>query len=117
MEEGRRQRRPVVSLVLEDDLRECHRGQVLAARRIEDRDLLAGADHLLDLFERHVAAFLGVVELSVRVSLDDVRHRTRTASLTPCVKPHKATTRATLRGKWRGQRELIFSATASREGS
>src|SRR5438552_7011865 len=116
MEEGRRQRRPVVSLVLEDDLRERHRGQVLAGRRIEDRDLPAGTDHLLDLFEGHVAAFLGVVELSVRVSLNYVRHRTRTASLTPCVKPHKATTRATLRGKPRGS-ENLFSRRQHQERS
>src|SRR5712691_10880054 len=54
VEKGGRQPAPMVALVLEDDLRERHRGEVLAERRGHHRDLLARPDHLLDLFERHV---------------------------------------------------------------
>src|SRR5439155_13648778 len=39
VQEGRGQIRAVVALVLEDDLRECHRGEVLAAGRVHDGDL------------------------------------------------------------------------------
>jgi hypothetical protein len=60
----------VAPLVLENDLREGDRGQVFARRDIDDGDLLAGADQLL---ERDVAALLGIVELTVRVTLDDIR--------------------------------------------
>ena len=38
---------------------------------VDDLDVFAGADHLGDLIERHVAAALRVVELAVRVPLDD----------------------------------------------
>src|SRR6266851_1583826 len=82
MQESRRQAGPTAALVLEDDLRQRHRGQVLAGRDVHDGELLAGADQLLQPLQRHVAVLLGVVELPIRVPLDDVRHA---ESLTLCV--------------------------------
>ena len=91
----------MVALVLEDDLGERHRGQVLAGGHVDDRDLLARADQLFELLEGDVAALLRVVELAVRVPLDHVRHarsltlrvigrdkaaRRRSAILTPAVR-------------------------------
>src|SRR2546422_237357 len=67
MQERRGQVRAVIALVLEDDLRERHRGQVLAARRVDHGDLAPGAHHLLDLLEGDVAALLRLVELAIRV--------------------------------------------------
>src|SRR5439155_7131025 len=66
----------VIALVLEDDLGQGDRRQVFAGGGVDHRDLLAGANHLLDLLERDVATLLRVVELSVQVPFDDVRHRT-----------------------------------------
>src|SRR5439155_3700511 len=60
---------------------------LLAAGRVHDGDLPPRADHLLDLLEGHVAAFLRVVELAIGVPLDHVRHVR--ASLTPRVNAHK----------------------------
>jgi hypothetical protein len=64
----------VTSLIFENDLGEGHRGEIVAGGGVDHRDLLAGPDHLLQLFERDVPALLGVVELAVRVPLDDVGH-------------------------------------------
>src|SRR5213595_3636204 len=49
-------------------------GQVFSRGDIHHGNLLSGADQLLELLERDVAALLSIVELSVRVSLDDIRH-------------------------------------------
>src|SRR5262249_18319300 len=76
MQERGGQRGAMVALVLEDDLGQGDRCQVLAGRGVDHRDLFSGANHLLDLLEGDVAALLSVVELSVRVPLDDVRHGT-----------------------------------------
>jgi hypothetical protein len=88
----------MVPLVLEDDLGQRHRGQVLAAGRVDDGDLLAGADHLFDLLEGHVPALLSIVELAVGVPLDHVRHggTSDARSLTPRVTTDK-TARCRLR--------------------
>src|SRR6185369_992569 len=75
------------ALVLEDDLGERDRGEVFTGGGVHDGDLSPRPDHLLDLFEGDVPALLRVVELSVGVALDDVRHRP--ASLTPRVNAHK----------------------------
>ena len=69
--------RAAIALVLEDDLGQRDRREVFPARRVDHGDLAAGANHLLDLLERHVAALLRVVQLTVGVPLDDVRHRAR----------------------------------------
>jgi hypothetical protein len=74
MEEGRRERSAVVSLVLENDLRQRDGREVLAARGVHDGDFLAAPDHLLDFFKGDVPALLRVVQLTVRIPLDDVRH-------------------------------------------
>ena len=57
--------------VLGDDQRQRDLGLVLLGRVVDDLHLFAGADHLADLQERDVAAVLRVVELPVRVALDD----------------------------------------------
>src|SRR4029450_4060493 len=93
VEEGGGQRGAVVALVLEDDLGERHRGQILAGGDVHHRDLLARANELLELFQRDVAALLRIVELAIGVSLDHVRHG---ASLTPRVRAHKPTRPALL---------------------
>src|SRR5262249_3414922 len=80
----RRPARPPCALVFQDDLGQRDGGQILARSGVDDRDLPAAANHLLDLLEGDVPALLRVVELPVRVAFDDVRHRV-TASLTPCV--------------------------------
>src|SRR5262245_30230118 len=104
VEEGSGQIAPVAPLRLQDDLREGDRGQILAGGRVDHGDLLPRPDHVLDLVEGHVAALLGVVELPVRVALDDVRHARASLrfaaadvarSLTPRVKADKGA-RATL---------------------
>src|SRR4029453_2987463 len=64
----------MTALVLQDDLGEGHRGQILPGGDVDHGDLAARPDELLELFERHVAALLRVVELAIRVSLDNVRH-------------------------------------------
>src|SRR6266850_2524084 len=87
MEERGGQARAARALVLEDDLRERDRGEVLAGPRVHHGDLATAADHLLDLLEGDVPALLRVVELTVGVPLDDVRHRA--AILTPRVNGHK----------------------------
>src|SRR5262249_62181595 len=46
----------------------------------------AGADELLELFEGDVATLLRIVELAIRIALDNVRHA---ESLTPRVNPLK----------------------------
>ena len=74
MEEGGRKRGAVVTFILEDDLGERDRREVLAARGVHDGDLLAAADHLLDFFEGDVPALLRVVQLTIRIPLDDVGH-------------------------------------------
>src|SRR6267142_2030944 len=74
MEKRGGQRGAMVPLVLENDLGQRHGREVLTRGGVDDRDLLARTDHLLDLFERDVAALLRVVEFSVRVPLDHVRH-------------------------------------------
>src|SRR4029077_17729399 len=71
------ERGAMIALVLEDDLGQGHRRQVFAGGGIHHRDLLAGANHLLDFLEGDVATFLRIVELSIRVPRDDVRHGTR----------------------------------------
>ena len=68
------ERGAMIALVLEDDLGQGHRGEILAGRRVDDGDLFARADHLLDLFEGDVSTLLRIVELSVGVAFDDVRH-------------------------------------------
>jgi hypothetical protein len=68
------QRGAVIPLVLQDDLREGDRREVLAGRHVHDRDLPARPDQLFELLERDVTALLRVVELAIRVALDDVRH-------------------------------------------
>src|SRR5258708_12569986 len=68
------QRRAMVPLVLEDDLREGDRGEILPGRDVHDRDLPPGPDQLLELLQRDVAALLRIVELPIGVALDDVLH-------------------------------------------
>src|SRR5678815_3407943 len=77
VEEGGGQRGAAVPLVLENDLGERDRGQVFPRGHVHDRDLLARADELFELFERDVPALLRIVELAVRVTLDHVRHGER----------------------------------------
>src|SRR5438445_603130 len=74
VEKGGGKARAMAPLVLENDLRESDRGQVFSRGDIHHGNLLAGADQLLELLERDVAALLSIVELSVRVPLDDIRH-------------------------------------------
>src|SRR2546425_3195292 len=76
VEEADRQAATMVALVLEDDLGQGHGGEVFARRRVDDGDLLARADHLFDLLEGQVPTLFGVVEVPMRVPLDDVRHGT-----------------------------------------
>src|SRR5688572_7152162 len=54
-----------------DDERERHVGLVLLRRVVDDLHLFPLADHLGDLEQRDVGAALRVVELAVRVALDD----------------------------------------------
>jgi hypothetical protein len=105
VQEGGRQAGPASALVLENDLRERDRGEVLARAGVHHGDLAAGADHLLDLLEGDVAALLGVVELAVGVALDDVRHRP--PILTLRVNAHK--------NRWKQRDRLrVFTAAPSR---
>jgi hypothetical protein len=60
-------------LFLEDDLRQRDRGEVVLGAVVDDLHLGALLDHLGDLVERDVPALHGVVELPVRVALDDLR--------------------------------------------
>ena len=62
-------------LCLADDLRQGDRGEVLFGLVVGDLDVVAVADHRADLIERDVPAVLRIVELSVRVTLDDPRVR------------------------------------------
>src|SRR5438874_4027015 len=64
--------RPLL-LFLEDDLRQRDRGQVFLGAVVDDLHLGAALDHLGDLVERDVPALDRVVELSVRIPLDDLR--------------------------------------------
>ena len=63
--------RRVRLLLLVDDLREGDLGEVVLRVVVDDLHFFARADHLGDLEERDVAAVLRVVELPVRVALDD----------------------------------------------
>jgi len=74
VEERGGQGRAVVALVLQDDLGEGDRGEVLAGRDVHHGDLAPRSDQLLELFQRDVAALLRVVQLAIGVALDDVRH-------------------------------------------
>src|SRR6185295_14304841 len=60
-------------LFLEDDLRQGDGGEVVLGAVVDDLHLGALLDHLGDLVERDVPALDGVVELPVRVALDDLR--------------------------------------------
>src|ERR1041384_4885084 len=51
----------LLPLLLEDDLRERHRGEILAGVVLEDLDVLAGLHPAADLLERDVAALARVV--------------------------------------------------------
>ena len=66
-----RNRAAVRLLLLEDDLRERDLGQIVLRVVVDDLHFFAAADHLGDLQERDVPAVLRVVELAVRVALDD----------------------------------------------
>ena len=50
-------------------------GDVFAGFVVDDADVFTGLDQLRDALERDIAAGLGVVELSVRVALDQHAHR------------------------------------------
>src|SRR6185369_12199707 len=58
-------------LFLEDDLRQRDRRQILFCFVIYDFYVVAVPDHLADLVERYVPTVFGIVELTVRVALDD----------------------------------------------
>src|SRR2546430_17147392 len=58
-------------LLLEDDLRQRHGGEIFLAAVVDDLHLGATLDHVGDLVEGDVAALHRVVELAVRVALDD----------------------------------------------
>jgi predicted dithiol-disulfide oxidoreductase (DUF899 family) len=66
--------RATVALGVDQDLRERHRGDVLAALVVDHLHLLVGFEEVGDALERDVAAGLGVVELAVRVALDQDGH-------------------------------------------
>ena len=57
-------------LLLVDDLRERHFGEVVLGAIVEDLDLLAIADQLGDPVEGDVLAVAGVIELAIRIALD-----------------------------------------------
>jgi hypothetical protein len=58
-------------LGLIDDLGQRDAGEVLLGPIVDDLHVLPQPYELGDLGERHVAAFAGVVELTIRVALDD----------------------------------------------
>jgi len=62
---------PARALGVDQDLRKRHRGDVLAALVVDHADGLAGLDQLGDALERDVATRCRVVELAVRVALDE----------------------------------------------
>src|SRR6185312_2601146 len=70
-----RQEAALLLLFFEDDLRERDGRQIFFRLVIDDLDVIAIANHLADLVERDVPAVLRIVELAVRVALDDPRVR------------------------------------------
>src|ERR1700733_12264019 len=70
-----RQEAALLFLFFEDDLRERDRREIFFGLVVDDLDVVALPDHLADLIERDVPAMLRVVELAVRVALDDPRFR------------------------------------------
>ncbi len=70
-----RQEAALLLLFLEDDLRQRDGRQIFLGLVVDDLDVVALPDHLADLIERDVPAVLRVVELAVRVTLDDPRFR------------------------------------------
>src|SRR5262249_36423044 len=68
---GKREEAALLLFLLEDDLRQGDRGEVLFGLVVDDLDVVAIANHLGDLVERYISAVLGVVQFSVRISLDD----------------------------------------------
>ena len=70
----------LVALGVDQDLRERDRGDVLAALVVDHAHVLVGLEEVGDALERDVAARLGVVELAIRVALDQDGHRPLYAS-------------------------------------
>src|SRR5262249_1080695 len=68
---AKREEAALLLFLLEDDLRQCDRREVLFGLVVDDLDVVAIANHLADLVERYISAVLGVVQLAVRISLDD----------------------------------------------
>jgi hypothetical protein len=73
-------------LHVEDDLAESDVGDVLAGVAIDDADVVALTEQIGDDLEGDVPARVGVVELPVRVPLDDMRFQ-RTVSRRSCRPP------------------------------
>ena len=55
-------------LRLKNNLSEGYAGQIFARFVINNRYLFAGSDHHGNIIERHIAAALGVIELTVCIS-------------------------------------------------
>ena len=62
-------------LFRQDDLRQHHLGDVVAAVAVNDADVVTCANQVRDSVKRHVLAAAGVVQLAVRVLLDKVAFR------------------------------------------
>src|SRR6185369_8932734 len=71
---GEREEAALSPLLLEYDLRERDRGEVLTAVVLDDLDVLARLHPATDFVERDVAALARVVQLAVAVPLDEPAH-------------------------------------------
>ena len=74
MKELGRKSPPTAAPLIENDLRQGLAGDDVAADVVHHLDLLAVAYLIGNLFERNVAALLGVVELATFVASDHSRH-------------------------------------------
>ena len=74
--------------LLRNDQSQRDVGLVFLGGVVDDLHVLPVADHLRDLQEGDVAAALGVVELTIRIALDDAPLRGRRFAISPCFAIH-----------------------------
>src|SRR2546428_6514687 len=74
MEKSGRQGGTVPPFRFDNDLRQHHRGEVLAGRHVRYHDFLAPPDHLRHFVQGDVATCLGVIKLPVGIALECIGH-------------------------------------------